>query len=62
MMNGLIVCQQGQQYAVYTPQGIQIALLFMGCDGQIAQDVLALAPITKALAKRWAVPTNGKQN
>lgn len=58
MMNGLIVCQQGQQYAVYTPQGIQIAMLFMGADGQIAQDVLALAPITKALAKRWSVPSN----
>lgn len=58
MMNGLIVCQQGQQYAIYTPQGIQIAMLFMGADGQIAQDVLALAPITKALAKRWGISSN----
>lgn len=58
MMHGLMVVQNGQFYSVYTPQGILVAQLFMGADGQIAQDVLALAPITKALAKRWAVPTN----
>ena len=34
MMNGLYVQQNGQQYAVYTPQDIQIGLLFMGQDGQ----------------------------
>ena len=55
MMNGLVVCQQGQQYAIYTPQGIMVAQIFLGYDGQIAQDVLALSPITKALAKRWGV-------
>lgn len=31
------------------------AQLCLGYDGQIAQDILALAPITKALAKRWDV-------
>lgn len=55
MINGLYVCQQGQQYAVYTPQGIQVGLLFMGQDGQYAKDVAALGPITKALAKRWGI-------
>jgi hypothetical protein len=55
MMNGLYVQQQGQYYGVFTPQGIQIAQLFMGQDGQFAKDVVALNPITKALAKRWGV-------
>lgn len=55
MMNGLVVAQNGQFYTVYTPQGIKIAELFMGADGQIIQDVAALQPITWAMAKRWKV-------
>ena len=55
MINNLYVVQRGQQYAVFTPQGIQIGLLFLGQDGQYAKDVAALGPITKALAKRWGV-------
>lgn len=55
MMNGLVVTQNGQFYSVYTPQGIMIAQLFMGADGQIIRDVEALTPITKALQKRWDV-------
>ena len=55
MINGLYVQQRGQQYAIFTPQGIQIGLLFLGQDGQYAKDVAALGPITKALAKRWGV-------
>ena len=49
MMNGLVVIQNGQFYSIYTPQGIQIAQVFMGADGQIIQDVLALKEITQAL-------------
>ena len=55
MINNLYVVQRGQQYAIFTPQGIQIRLLFLGQDGQYAKDVAALGPITKALAKRWGV-------
>ena len=36
MMNGLVVIQNGQFYSIYTPQGIQIAQVFMGADGQIS--------------------------
>lgn len=57
MMNGLYVVQQGQQYAIYTPQGIQIGYLFLGQDGQYAKDVVALNTITRSLSKRWGVPT-----
>jgi len=59
MMNGLYVQQNGQQYAVYTPQGIQIGLLFMGQDGQYMKDVAAMNAITKVMGKRWGV-TNSK--
>ena len=55
MMNGLVVIQNGQFYSIYTPQGIQIAQIFTGADGQIIQDVLALKEITQALKKRWNV-------
>lgn len=30
MINNLYVVQRGQQYAIFTPQGIQIGLLFLG--------------------------------
>jgi len=55
MMNGLVVSQRGQSYYVFTPQGEQIALVFMGYDGQYAKDVIALNIITKALARRWGI-------
>lgn len=55
MMNGLFVIQKEQHYAIYTPQGIQIAYLFLGQDGQYARDVELLNPVTKALAKRWGI-------
>ena len=55
MMNGLYVQQSGQHYAIYTPQGIQIALLFLGQDGQYVRDVELLNPVTKALARRWGI-------
>lgn len=35
------------------PQGILIAQIFMGYDGQYAKDVQCLGTIGRALAKRW---------
>lgn len=61
-INGLFVCQQGQAYSIYTPQGIQIAHIWMGQDGQVAFDVATLAPICKTLAKRWGINNNKKAN
>lgn len=55
MMNNLYIKQEGQFYSIYTPQGILIAQVFMGADGQIIQDVITLKIITKALQKRWRV-------
>lgn len=55
MMNGLYIVQQGQAYHIFTPQGVKICLLFMGCDGQFMKDVIALNAITKTMAKRWGV-------
>ncbi len=43
MMSGMYVVQRGQQYAIFTPQGIQVGYLFLGQDGQYAKDVAALA-------------------
>lgn len=57
MMNGLYVGQKDQYYAIFTPQGIQIGLLFLGQDGQYARDVVALNTVTKELSKRWGIPT-----
>ena len=48
MMNGLLVVQKEQHYAIYTPQGIQIAYLY-------ARDVELLNPVTKALSRRWGI-------
>ena len=62
MMNGLFVVQNGHFYSIFTPQREQVAVVFMGYDGQFARDVVALGPITKALAKRWGVPTTGKMD
>ena len=58
MMNGLYVVQgNGQWYAVYTPQGIQIALIFLGNDGQLMADAVTMKSITALLAKRWGIGT-----
>lgn len=58
MMNGLVVTQQGQFYTIYTPQGIMIAQIFMGGDGQTVYDATALKSITKVMAKRWGINPN----
>ena len=42
MLNGLFVRQVGQQYLIYTPQGIQVGYVFLGQDGQYAKDVVAI--------------------
>ena len=57
MVNGLSVVQvpNTQNYGVFTPQGIQIALVWMGKDGQLAYDLVALGYICKALANRWGI-------
>ena len=55
MINGLFVRQVGQQYWIYTPQGIQVGYVFLGQDGQYAKDVVVLNAVTKALAKRWGL-------
>ena len=56
-MAKLIMRQEGQMYYIFTPQGILIAQLFMGCDGQFARDAQCLSAVGKAMAKRWDIPT-----
>ena len=63
MMHGLYVLQDKQTYAIYTPMGIQIALIFMGNDGQVIYDAEALKTITRVLSKRWGLlETKNKNN
>lgn len=57
MNSKLIMRQNGQVYYIYTPQGILIAQLFMGQDGQYARDVQCLTAVGRAMAKRWDIPT-----
>lgn len=59
MNSKLILRQNGQMYYIYTPQGILIAQLLMGYDGQYAKDVQALNAVGRAMAKRWGI-TSGK--
>jgi hypothetical protein len=55
-MNGLYIRQNGQVYDIYTANGIWIARVFTGYDGQYAKDVQCMNIIGKALAKRWDIP------
>lgn len=55
MSGKLIMRQNGQVYYIYTPQGILIAQLFMGQDGQYAKDVQTLTAVGRAMAKRWDI-------
>ena len=59
MSGKLIMHQEGQTYYIYNPNGILIAQIFTGCDGQYAKDVECLNGVGRALAKRWGL-TNGK--
>ncbi len=54
-MDNVYILQQGQSYHLFTPQGEKIGLLFMGYDGQYMKDLMALRPITKAMAVRWGL-------
>lgn len=60
MANKLILKQEGQMYYIYTPQGILIAQLFMGCDGQYFKDTQTLTTVGHAMAKRWGLTTEKK--
>ena len=55
MMNGMIVEQNGQYYSVYTPNGIMVAQVFMGSDGQFLLDAKCMEVITKLMARRWQI-------
>lgn len=55
MDNRLIMRQNGQMYYIYTPNGILVATLFMGQDGQFARDVQCLSVVGRAMAKRWGL-------
>lgn len=59
MSEKLIMHQEGQTYYIYNPNGILIAQIFTGYDGQYAKDVECLNGVGRALAKRWGL-TNGK--
>ena len=54
-MGKLVIRQDGQMYYIFTQQGIQIAQVWLGCDGQYAQDVPCINAIGRALAKRWGL-------
>ena len=54
-MGKLVIRQDGQMYYIFTPQGIQIAQIWLGCDGQYALDVQCINAIGRALAKRWGL-------
>lgn len=54
-MNGMIVEQNGQYYSVYTPNGIMVAQVFMGSDGQFLLDAKCMEVITKLMARRWRI-------
>lgn len=55
MMHGLYIRQDGQNYSVYTAQGIQIALIYLGNDKQYMEDAVTMKMICKVLAKRWGI-------
>ena len=60
MVYGLNIVQRGGQcYSIFTPQGIEVARLFMGADNQIFKDVECLKMIARIMAKRWDIsPTD----
>lgn len=61
MMYGLHIVQRGQAYYIFTPQGEQIGLLFMGYDGQYFKDVIAIKTIAKAMSERWGIKQDSGQ-
>ena len=55
MLNGLFVRQVGQQYLIYTPQGIQVGYVFLGQDGQYAKSVVVLNAVRQRLSQAWGL-------
>lgn len=55
IINGMYVEQNGQFYTIYTPNGIMVAQIFMGNDGQFLLDSRCMGAITKLMAGRWRV-------
>lgn len=51
--HGLYVQQSGNQYRLWTEQGLCLAHLVMPADGQYIFDSKALDLICKVIAKRW---------
>lgn len=51
----MYVEQNGQYYSVYTPNGIMVAQVFMGNDGQFLLDAKCMEAITKLMARRWRI-------
>jgi hypothetical protein len=60
MFNGLYVNQEGNQYGIWTPQRIQIAVIAMPPDGQYMRDAKAIYGITKVLAPIWGLTPDKK--
>lgn len=56
---GIPIQQDGQTYALYTPQGIPISMIYMPPDLQLLQDAAALNVICKAMVKRWGISNKG---
>ncbi|OUO26213.1 hypothetical protein B5F88_19240 [Flavonifractor sp. An306] len=56
-MHGLEVIEipGTQGYIVFTKQGLRIAQIWLGQDGQKMQDAITMGFICKALAKRWDI-------
>ena len=56
-IHGVIVAQipDTQKYVFYSPQGLQIALVWLGEDKQLTKDVVTLGYICKALSNRWGI-------
>lgn len=53
--HGLYVQQGGNQYRLWTEQGLCLAHLVMPADGQYILDSKALDLICKVIAKRWKI-------
>lgn len=56
---GIPIQQDCHTYALYTPQGIPIGMLYMPPDGQLIADAGALNVICKAMGKRWGISAKG---
>lgn len=60
MVGKLIMRQEGNTFNIYSPQGIQLAQLYLGEIRDYNKDRQCLFEIGKALAKRWGITTRKK--